>query len=115
MIEALGERLIRLRKRSGLTQVEVSAATDIARTYLSKMERQSVPATWENMCALADLYQVSLDYLRFGEAAAQSELSLNAGKDSVELALLRVWRMMEEDEKKAFLLLLNKRIEDKAA
>lgn len=73
MKERICERLVRLRKHLGLSQVEVSAATGIARTFLSKMEKGDTNGTWDGMCALSDLYNVSLDYIRFGDPTVSNQ------------------------------------------
>lgn len=109
MKETFGERLIRLRKRSGLTQVEVAASTGLTRTFLTKMERGNHPATWEKMCALADLYDVTLDYLRFGDSVAQDGAAMEVIKDSTEVAMVRAWRVLNDEEKRAFALLIDAR------
>lgn len=109
MLETLGQRLLRLRKNAGLTQIEVSAETGIARTHLSKMERSSHPGTWDAMCQLSDLYNVSLDYLRFGDEFPANGPETELIKNRSEIALLRAFRVLNNDEQRAFAILVNNR------
>lgn len=101
MTETLGQRIKRLRTERGLNQVEIHAATGIERTYLSRMENKDLPSQWEKMCALADLLEVSLDYLRSGSDISALKASGEVIKDADEMSLLRMWRAMNEPEKAA--------------
>jgi len=100
MVEQFGDRLKRLRKAAGLAQVEVAAATGINRTFLSRMERQGVPTDWQKMCELADLYNVTLDHLRSGAPVPALQPSSDVVKDADERSLLRMWRAMNEAERR---------------
>lgn len=52
-----------LRKKAGLTQLQLQLATGIDQALLSKFESGSrVPPT-ETLIALADFYNVSVDYI----------------------------------------------------
>lgn len=104
----MGTRLRRLRDKAGLGQADVSAATGIERSYLSKMESKSLPTTWKKMCALADFYGVSLDFLRFGVRAPAPQSGCSVIEDSTEIGLIRAWRAMSADERDALDLLMTK-------
>ncbi len=56
-------RLIHLRKINGYTQWDVSELLDISRSTLSKYEKGLLMPNIENLIKLADLYNVSCDYL----------------------------------------------------
>lgn len=101
MDKAFAARIKRLRIESGLNQVDIQAATGIDRTYLSRMESKGIPTAWNKMCALADLYGVSLDYLRHGQTVPSLEGSGEIIKDADERSLLRMWRAMNEGERLA--------------
>ena len=52
-----------LRKKAGLTQLQVQLATGVEQALLSKFESGvRVPPT-ETLILLADFYQVSIDYI----------------------------------------------------
>lgn len=56
-------RLIHLRKFNGYTQWDVAELLDISRSTLSKYEKGLLIPNVENLIKLADLYNVSCDYL----------------------------------------------------
>lgn len=52
-----------LRKKRGLTQIQLQIATGIEQALLSKFERgERIPPT-ETLIILADFYGVSIDYI----------------------------------------------------
>lgn len=102
-METIGQRLKRLRLAKKMNQVEVAAALpDFDRSYLSKIENDKKIPSWEIFCALADLYDVGVDYLRFGDFPPSNQTSGQFVKDPAELALLRAWRAMDDSEKRLF-------------
>ncbi len=59
----MGNRLRQLRKSRGYTQVSLQMKTGIEQSLLSKYETgERIPPT-ETLIKLADLYDVSIDYL----------------------------------------------------
>lgn len=59
----LDKKLVRLRKKEGLSQAEVSEELDVSRQAVTKWETgQSRPST-ENLQSLSKLYNVPLEYL----------------------------------------------------
>ena len=60
---SLSLRLIHLRKVNGYTQSEVAELLNVSRSTLSKYEKGLLMPNIENLIKLADLYNVSCDYL----------------------------------------------------
>ena len=61
--DCMGNRLRQLRKSRGYTQVSLQMKTGIEQSLLSKYETgERIPPT-ETLIKLADLYDVSIDYL----------------------------------------------------
>lgn len=59
----LDEKLVRLRKEKGLTQLELAEAVKVSRQAVSKWEAGgSLPST-ENLKSLSEIYGVPVDYL----------------------------------------------------
>lgn len=59
----MDEKLVRLRKENGLTQLELAEAVKVSRQAVSKWESGGgIPST-ENLRGLSELYGVSIDYL----------------------------------------------------
>lgn len=61
--EIFAERLGFLRKNAGITQSALAAAIGINRTAITLMESGERAASIEVLCALADYFDVSLDFL----------------------------------------------------
>lgn len=103
-METVGQRLKRLRKSARLTQADVAAALpgDINRSYITKIEKDEKVPSWHIMCALADFYDIGLDYLRFGKSVAPLKASCEIIEDDAEVGLLRAWRAMDEEERSLF-------------
>ena len=59
----LGENLQRLRKEKGLSQEDVARALFVSRQTISKWETDKAEPGVDNLKALADLYEVTLDQL----------------------------------------------------
>lgn len=107
-METLGQRLRRLRDEKELTQVDVTAALPITvdRAHLAKIERDRGYPSYELLCALADFYNVSLDYLRLG--ATELEETRGVLQSPEEIALINNWRDMERDDRAAIVVLLGR-------
>ena len=59
----LGENLQRLRKEKGLSQEDVAQALFVSRQSISKWETDKAELGVDNLKALANLYEVTLDHL----------------------------------------------------
>lgn len=59
----LDEKLARLRKEKGLTQLDLAEAVKVSRQAVSKWESGGGTPSTENLRGLSELYGVSIDYL----------------------------------------------------
>lgn len=59
----LDEKLARLRKEKGLTQLELAEAVKVSRQAVSKWEAGGAIPTTENLKGLSELLEVPIDYL----------------------------------------------------
>jgi transcriptional regulator with XRE-family HTH domain len=74
-----GERLVVLRKKRGWSQEELALQTEIARSYLSGVERGVRNISLVNICKLAIALQVEpLELLRFPNGLADVDAALRA-------------------------------------
>ena len=70
----LPEKLSELRKKKGLSQIELAEALNVSRQAVSRWETGAALPSVENLKCLRDLYNVSLDYLVCnGEEPVRSE------------------------------------------
>ena len=101
MKDTMSARLKRLREESGIGQAELAAATGIDRSLISKMENKGNVTDWYKMCALADFFGVTLDYLRHGQTVSFAEGFNEIIKDPDERSLILMWRAMNDAERQA--------------
>ncbi len=59
----LEEKLVSLRKKKGLTQLQAAEAVGVSRQAISKWEAGSVVPSSDNLRRLGELYEVSTDFL----------------------------------------------------
>ncbi len=57
------ERMKELRSEKGITQVQIAAAIGVSKGLISLWENELREPTLSNLIALADFYDVSLDFL----------------------------------------------------
>ncbi len=57
------QRLLLLRKKKGVTQVEVAKLLEVTPTQISDMENGKTTTTMARLCLLCDYFHVSADYL----------------------------------------------------
>lgn len=110
MTETLGERLKKLRKERNLNQTEVYAETNVDRSHLSKLENDKAGVSWESLAALADFYDVSIDYLRGKSSVPTIQSPENIAHSEDERLLLKIWRSMNEGERAGLIALVGNRI-----
>lgn len=78
------DRLVQLRKQSGLSQESLAAKLGVSRQAISKWERAEASPDTDNLIALAELYGMTLDQLLSTEND-QYVLSKNEEQDPVKL------------------------------
>ena len=86
----IGDTIAKLRKEKGWTQAELAEKLQVSDKAVSKWESNKGEPSIEFLPILADLFDVSLDYLMIGKekeekVIAISRLELCAKKDDVEL------------------------------
>ncbi len=69
----MGERLLKLRNQSSLTQEELAERLDVSRQSISKWELNKTLPDVDKLIQLSEMYQVSIDYLIKGEEAGEEE------------------------------------------
>lgn len=109
MASTMGQRLKDLRNSRHLNQVEVAAEVDIDRAYLSRLENDEKTASLDLIAALADFYDVTIDYLYRGTPAPFSGSQLNSdGPHSIEeRALIELWREMDDGQRNVFISMVS--------
>lgn len=88
----LQDKLIQLRKKSGMSQLELAEAANVSRQAISKWELGTAIPTLENLVTLSKLYGVSVDYLINDEAT--SDFDTPAAKTAQAYYKLNYKRIM---------------------
>ncbi len=76
----LDEKLVRLRKEKGLTQLELAEAVKVSRQAVSKWESGGGMPSTENLLGLSELYGVPVDYLLNEENREPEDVNASKGK-----------------------------------
>ncbi|WP_020415406.1 helix-turn-helix domain-containing protein [Microbulbifer variabilis] len=72
--QAFGKRLKELRKQKGWPQKELASKLDIRYSHLNKYESGMHAPPLEKLIQLADIFEVSLDYLVMGQPMEESPI-----------------------------------------
>ena len=90
------ERLKKLRKDTGLTQVDVASKLGISQQAYASWERGVKKPTQENLVKIAQILNVSVDYLVGNSQETSNEL------DNIELLFRMNSKGLTEEEKETF-------------
>ena len=93
---AFAERLKELRKQAHLTQVELAKLLGIGQSSYADWERGKKKPTQENLVRIAQVLNVSIDYL-VGNSEGKSD-----GLDNIELLFRMNSKGLTEEEKEIF-------------
>lgn len=101
-MEKLCERIYTLRKKAGMSQEELAHRTGVSRQTVSKWESGAMVPESSNLRALCVLFEVSADFLLFGEEKfvtkdEQRTQEMQAKEQELELLLQQEHSRREED------------------
>lgn len=84
------------RKRKGFSVTSAAGQLNISKSYISMLESGDNKPNWQLLANLAQLYQVSADYLLgiVDDPEGRRELSPEV------LEILRFWRMLDADQRR---------------
>ncbi|WP_143296264.1 helix-turn-helix domain-containing protein [Acetobacter okinawensis] len=92
-----------------ITQAEVAEAVGISRSTLTAYEGgHDIPGR-DTMRALANFYDVSSDYL-LGDSSPLAANADDIAHDAEERTLLKLWRVIGEEERRSLMILLRAQI-----
>lgn len=88
-MENVGERIKVLRKQLGLTQSELAQKLGLECAAISKYETNRVPLTQESLLKLAEIFNVTTDYILTGKHTINEPTIIAAStEDNVDLSEL---------------------------
>ncbi len=115
MNETYQSRLKKARIHQKIQQADAAAVTGKGRPYLSEFENGKKPGSLEVVLPLAELYDISLDYVFGRTPIPLVQKPENIAHDEKEAVLLAIWRKLSDDEKGGLMALLRARIKPDAA
>lgn len=83
----IGNKLLELRKKKGLSQEEVAEKLNVTRQTISKWETEQSAPDFDKIIPLCELYQISADELLRGIKVNKSEISKEDGKRKKALGI----------------------------
>ena len=96
----LGKRIQEQRKQIGLTQAQLAAKIEISHTQLTRYESKDIQPPADVLQRLANIFDVSIDYLVNGNKSDKVEQTL---KDAELIKQFKQLDQLPEDEKKSIL------------
>lgn len=99
MSELDRQRLKESRKSAHLTQDEAGAAIGASRSFISDIENGKKTGSISTIAALAQLYNVSLDYLCGLSSLPNGQSEQNIVHLPDEVRILAIWRKLNQSER----------------
>ncbi|RMG82810.1 MAG: XRE family transcriptional regulator [Bacteroidetes bacterium] len=104
----LGQKIVRLRKQKKLSQAEVARAVGVSRDAISKYERGDIVPSVKNAKKIAEVLDVSLDYLVSNE---EKQMAIDNGM----LKRIMEIQKLSDPERNAILSVIDAFIRDTKA
>jgi len=108
-MEDLGSRIQKLRKTADLTQSGLAEKVGISHTQMARYETKNVQPPADVLKKLADIFDVSIDYLVNGDKSDKAEQTL---KDAELIKHFKQLDKLPDDEKKSILKVVSALIRD---
>lgn len=93
--KSVGERLLLLRNKNGLTQEELAEQLDVSRQSISKWELNKTLPDVEKLIQLSEIYQVSIDYLIKGK---EERIDTETQEEKLQEEKLQQEQVSEKEE-----------------
>lgn len=88
-LKSIGKRIRELREKSNLTQEELSKKLNIQREKLAKMETGRQDFKTQDIISIADIFNVSCDYILRGVSAENIEINKDLGLSETAISVLK--------------------------
>jgi transcriptional regulator with XRE-family HTH domain len=105
----LGKRIQELRKKNGLTQQELAKQINISHPQVVRYENKGVQPPADVLSRLADVFDVSIDYLVYGNKSDKVEQTL---KDAEVIKQFKQLDQLPDEEKQSILKVVSALIRD---
>lgn len=88
-----GKRLKELRENQGITQADLAASLNVSRQSISGYENDAVEPSLDIIVKIADIFNVSLDYLL---CRSKEKYNLNLEQANNKELLLKIYTILAE-------------------
>ena len=107
---AIGRRIRSARERAGLTQAALASQVGVTRSAVAQWETGRAGQVGGNLAQIASILGVGVEHLLLGGGAASvaAEMGWQEGMAGDELALLRLYRECETEDRALILKLLRR-------
>lgn len=95
----IARRLSELRKDKGITQSELAEKLGVSRTTVANYETGNRTPEYDTLARLADIYQVSCDYIIRGISSEFAEIYATTGLSEDSVLVLSILNRYEKDGK----------------
>ena len=95
----IARRLSELRKDKGITQSELAEMLGVSRTTVANYETGNRTPEYDTLARLADIYQVSCDYIIRGISSEFAEIYSTTGLSEDAVLVLSILNKYEKDKK----------------
>ena len=95
----IARRLSELRKDKGITQSELAEILGVSRTTVANYETGNRTPEYDTLARLADIYQVSCDYIIRGISSEFAEIYATTGLSEDAVLVLSILNKYEKDKK----------------
>lgn len=99
-MSTFGERLSKLRTEKKMSQAELSARLNIAKSTLAMYETDKREPSFETLERIADFFGVKTDYLITGNIEDSSPSEKKVKKDELTNVFFSEWDQADEEKRK---------------
>jgi transcriptional regulator with XRE-family HTH domain len=104
VVETVGERIKKLRKKKGLTQAQLAARVNVSPQVISNWERGYSGLDHDDVARLADALDESADFILSGKR--ESSLEKKDTTDELTSIMFHKWDKLDEKRRKQALKLI---------
>lgn len=111
-METLGERIIKLRKELKITQTDIAKVAGVNQSTIGRIENGKILPTADIIIIIADMLNVTCDYLLKGKNA-NSHISskINSVIDN-DTSLINLYHQLSQHDQKEIIGIINLKLEN---
>lgn len=111
-METLGERIIKLRKELKITQKDIATAAGVNQSTIGRIENGKLLPTSDIIIIMANMLNVTCDYLLSGENANLHISNKNNDITDKDIGLLNLYHQLSLHDQKEIIGIINLKLEN---